>query len=87
MKKWMWMMAVMLAGSLALTGCGSDSDDDDDAAGRLFGRPDRRVLGAALTDDRELLLFFGFDIGLVGAGRRRMLGDISPAAFVDRADC
>jgi hypothetical protein len=32
MKKWMWMMAVMLAGSLALTGCGSDSDDDDDAA-------------------------------------------------------
>ena len=32
MKKWMWMMAVMLAGSLALTGCSSDSDDDDDAA-------------------------------------------------------
>ena len=32
MKTWMWMMAVMLAGSLALTGCGSDSDDDDDAA-------------------------------------------------------
>jgi len=32
MKKWMWMMAILLAGSLALTGCGSDSDDDDDAA-------------------------------------------------------
>lgn len=32
MKTWMWMMAVMLAGSLAITGCSSDSDDDNDAA-------------------------------------------------------
>ena len=58
---------------------------DDDAALRVQGRADRRVLAATLANHGQLLLRFPLDPACIGTDGPGMPGHEAPAAFVDGA--